>query len=101
MSEADTIRIARNAGEVLANEAYTNAMASLKTQIVAQWKDCPVRDKEGQLLLLQLAKLADKFEALLAGYVEAGKLAQHKIDLERERNESAAQRIVRRTFARN
>lgn len=98
MTDTDTIRIARNADEVLQNEAYTGAMASLKAQIVAQWKDCPVRDQEGQRLLLQLAKLADKFDGILRGYVEAGRLAQHKIDVSNERNESVAHRIVRRAF---
>ena len=100
MTESDQVRVARNASEVLNNEAYQKAMAELKAQIVQQWKDCPVRDVEGQRLLLQLVKIADKFDGLLSGYVEAGKLAQHKINLENERNESMAQKIMRRTFAR-
>ncbi|MBP9229603.1 MAG: hypothetical protein KBF41_16180, partial [Azonexus sp.] len=57
---------------------------------------CPVRDREGQLLLLQLAKLTDKFEAILASMVQGGKLAQHKINIESERNESRTQRFLRK-----
>jgi len=71
-------------------------MTALKAQIVEQWKACPVRDKEGQLLLLQLAKLTEKFESILTGMVESGKFAQHKIDLDSERNESTVRRWIRR-----
>lgn len=100
MSDTDQVRIARLAGDVLENEAYKMAMAGLKEQIVAQWKECPVRDVEGQRLLLQLAKLAEKFDGLLSGYIQAGKLAQHRIDLENERNESMGARVMRRAFTR-
>jgi len=100
MSDTDQVRIARLAGDVLENEAYKLAMAGLKEQIVAQWKECPVRDVEGQRLLLQLAKLAEKFDGLLSGYIQAGKLAQHRIDLENERNESMGARVMRRAFTR-
>lgn len=88
---------------MLGNEAYVQAMASIKQQIVDQWKDCPIRDVEGQRLLLQLAKLAEKFDATLAGYIQSGRLAQRRIDLDSERNENAtarAARSVRRAFAR-
>jgi hypothetical protein len=101
--DSGVVRVARNAAEVLANEAYVMAMASLKEQIVYQWKECPVRDVEGQRLLLQLAKLAEKFDGILAGYVQSGRLAQHRIDLDNERNESTAARTartVRRAFSR-
>jgi hypothetical protein len=96
MTEQQTVELARNAAEVIDNEAYKQAMAGLKAQIVAQWKDCPVRDQEGALLLLQLAKLAEKFEGILTGMVQAGKLAQHQINLDGERNESASRKFFRR-----
>jgi len=84
------------AQEVLRNEAYRAAMDGMKAQIVQQWKECPVRDKEGALLLLQLAKLCDKFEGMLTGMIEGGKLAQMKIDLDRERDESKLKRLARK-----
>ena len=96
MTEHQTINIGIDAQFVIDNEAYKQAMAGLKAQIVAQWKDCPIRDKEGQVLLLQLAKLAEKFEGILTGMVQAGKLAQHQINLDGERNESAARKFFRR-----
>ncbi len=96
MTEQQQVQRAREAAQVLDSPAYQEAMRQLKAQVVAQWKDCPVRDREGQLLLLQLAKLTDKFESLLSGMVETGKLAQHRIDLDRERNETMAKRFLRK-----
>lgn len=84
------------ANQVLDNPVYQKAMSSLKEEIVRQWKECPVRDKEGQLLLLQLAKLADKFDGILRGMLESGKLAQHQIDLDSVRNESTLRRMIRK-----
>lgn len=96
MTEQQTVQRATEAALVLDNPAYQEAMSQLKTAVIQQWKDCPMRDREGQLLLLQLAKLTDKFESILQGMIETGKLAQHRIDLDRERNESIAQRFLRK-----
>jgi hypothetical protein len=98
MTEQDTVKQARQAAEVLDNPAYRDALAAMNAQIVEQWKACPVRDAEGALLLLQLAKLAGKVESILRGYIEGGKLAQRKIDLDKERNESGVQRAIRRVL---
>lgn len=86
------------ARQVLANPAYIEAMTAMHAQIVQQWQECPIRDVEGQRLLLQLKKLANKFEATLAGLVESGKLAKSKIDLDAERDESGARKLVRRVL---
>lgn len=98
MSEHQTVQTGREASQVLDNEAYKEAMNILRTQVIEQWKACPIRDREGQMLLLQLAKLTDKFEGILRGMIEGGKYAQFKIDLEEERNESKARRLVRKVY---
>lgn len=95
MSENRIVQTGLEARQVLENEAYRAAMDALKRQIIDQWKACPVRDKEGQLLLLQLAKLSDKFESILRGYIESGKDASRRIDLRNERTESALKRGLR------
>ena len=100
MTDSDEVRIGNSARELLGNEAYKDAMESLKAQIVEQWKECPVRDVEGQRLLLQLAKLAEKFDSILTGYVMRGDFAQRRIDLNNERNESMGARVMRRAFSR-
>lgn len=92
------VQTAHEARMLLDSDAYKNAHAGLKAQIIQQWKGCPVRDVEGQRLLLQLIKLADKFEGMLTGAIEAGKFAQHKIDLDNERNESKARRALRKVI---
>jgi hypothetical protein len=98
MTEHQSAQQGLDARMVLDNAAYQAAMRALRTQVIEQWKACPIRDREGQMLLLQLAKLADKFEGILAGMIEAGKFSQRKIDLDKERNESPARRVMRRVL---
>lgn len=86
----------REAQQIIDSEVFKDAMAQLKTSVIDQWKACPVRDREGQLLLLQLAKLVDKFESILVGTVETGKLAQHHIDIDAMRDESSMRRFARK-----
>lgn len=96
MNEKHDVLRGREASAVLENEAFKAAMAGLKSVVMEQWKQCPVRDREGQVLLLQLAKLTDKFESILVGMVENGKLAQNKLELNELRDENAARRWVRK-----
>lgn len=86
------------ASQVLDNPAYKAAMDALRVEVVEAWKKCPVRDKEGQVLLLQLAKLTDKFEGVLSGMVEGGKFASRQMELDDLRNESAARKMMRRVL---
>lgn len=86
----------QDAARVLESPAFQAAMGLLKSEIVSEWSKCPVRDAEGQKLLLQLHKLANKFEGLLTGMVETGKLAQ--LNLDAERDESVARKLFRRVI---
>jgi len=95
MTDHKLVQRGIDATQVLENVVFKESLVILKQAVVDQWKECPVRDKEGQLLLLQLAKLADKFEGILIGIVETGKLAKHKIDMNNLRDESVGRRIVR------
>ena len=96
MTEIQQVLRGREAAMVLENEAFKAAMQSLRTAVTEQWKQCPVRDREGALLLLQLAKLTDKFEGILVGMVDNAKMAQHKIDLNEMRDESRTRRVLRK-----
>ena len=98
MNKQQTVTRGREASEVLDNEAFKAAMTSLKGAVLAQWKDSPIRDREGQVLLLQLAKLTDKFEAILIGMVETGKYAQRQIDIDSVRDEPATRQFMRQVF---
>ena len=79
---------------ILENPVFVEAMKALQDQIVTDWSGCPVRDVEGQKLYLQLHKLSRKFEGILSGMVQTGRMSQ--IDLDAERDESAAKRLLRR-----
>jgi hypothetical protein len=95
VSERQEAQTGLEAAQVLDNEAYKAAMQSLRDQVIGQWKECPIRDREGQMLLLQLAKLTDKFESILRGYIERGKWAQEKINIDDLRNEGKLRRGFR------
>ena len=96
MTDQQTATMGNDATQVLGNPAYSEAMALLKAAVVEKWRNAPIRDAEGQRLLLQMAKLADDFEAILGGFVQHGKLAQHKIDVDRVRSESKPKQLLRR-----
>ena len=96
MNEKAQVLRGKEAAMVLENEAFKAAMQGLKSAVLEQWKQCPVRDKEGQTLLLQLAKLTDKFEGILVGMIDNGKMAQHKLDLDDIRDESRTRRVLRK-----
>jgi len=98
MTDNDTANQGREAADVLENPAFKAGIQAMRNEVIQQWKSCPIRDAEGQLLLLQLAKLTDKFESMLAGYVQGGKLAQEKININALRNESATRKMMRRVL---
>jgi hypothetical protein len=98
MSKPDHIEVlhGREAQAVLDNEAFKRAMSIIRDSVREQWLACPIRDKEGQTLLLQLAKLTEKFESTLIGMVKSGEFAQRRIDIDSEREESLPRRYMRR-----
>jgi len=98
MNDQQTNQRGADATQVLDSVVFKESLAMLKQAVVDQWMACPVRDKEGQLLLLQLAKLTDKFEGILIGIVETGKLAKHRIDLDSLRDESVGRRFMRKVM---
>ena len=86
----------QEAARIIESEVFKLAIQTLKDSVTEQWKSCPIRDKEGQLLLLQLAKVTDKFEGIFVGLVEQGKMVQHKIDLDTARNEPQLRTFLRK-----
>jgi len=79
------------AREVLENEAFEQAFTDIKTELIEQWTNSPVRDLDGREKLYQLLKLADKLKANLQTSLETGKLA--RLDLAHE--ESVLQKAKR------
>jgi len=98
MTDNEAANQGREAADVLDNPAFKAGIEAMRNEVIRQWKSCPIGDAEQQLLLLQLAKLTDKFESMLAGYVQGGKLAQEKININALRNESATRKMMRRVL---
>lgn len=96
MTDQKTALRGREAQQILESAVFKESLQMIKDAVVQNWRDCPVRDKEGQLLLLQLAKVTDKFEGLIVGVVEQGKMAQHRIDLDSMRDESKPRQFFRK-----
>ncbi len=67
---------AEHAQRLLNDELLKDALKAIKDDVQRTWIDCPARDKDGKEALWQLAKTADKFETLLRGFIETGKLAK-------------------------
>jgi predicted transcriptional regulator len=99
MNEQFTVLRGNEAQAVLDNPAYQAAMKLLKEQIATEWLNAPIRDKEGQLLLLQLAKLCHKFEGIFNGMVAEGTMAKHKLDLDKIRDEPPVRQFMRRVIS--
>lgn len=91
---AQQVTAGEDAARVLDSPAFKEAMKQLREEIFAEWRKCPIRDREGQVLLKQLAGVQEKFEALLGGAVQTGKLA--KVKLDDLRDESRARNYMRR-----
>lgn len=98
MNEQQTILRGKEAQAVLDSEAFKLALESMRAQVREQWLSCPIRDREGQMLLLQLAKLTDKFEGIFVGMVQTGNFAQRKIELDGLRDEPRARQFFRKVI---
>lgn len=86
----------REAQALLDNPLLKEALDTLRKATVDQWAASDMRDSQGQLLLLQLMKTQDRFEGLLRGIVDTGKLAQRRIDLDALRDEPRARQFFRK-----
>jgi len=83
----------QRAAELLENELLQQSLDAIKAEIIEQWTSCPARDAQGKEALWQLHKMACKFEGLLKGYVETGKLAAE--NLKRYEEQGRLARIFR------
>ena len=85
MTLQQNVTLGNDALAVLENDAYKQAISRMHAEIVKRWEGCPVRDKEGQTLILQMKKVAKLFEDNLHDMIRAGDFAQHKLDMEAAR----------------
>lgn len=86
MTEQEHSNMGVFAAQVLENPAFNEALRLMREDVIRQWRACPIRDQEGQMLFLQAAKITDKVEATLRGMFEAGKLANAKVNIDDARS---------------
>jgi hypothetical protein len=75
------------------HELMTEALDAIDKEVMEQWIDCPIRDKEGKEALWQLIKTSRKFRSILNGYIQSGKLATEQ--LKRYEKENLVSRMFR------
>jgi hypothetical protein len=76
---ADEVERGRRAAELLDSELLREALDAIDAEVIAQWSDCPARDKDGKEALWQLYKTSKKFRGVLTGYVQTGRLASERM----------------------
>jgi len=98
MTNQQIVDMGEDARRVLENPAFNEALRLMSEDAVERIKACPIRDREGMLLLAQAARLTDKVAETLRGMLEAGKMAGAQIDIDSARNESRVGRLARRVL---
>jgi hypothetical protein len=72
------------AREVLENEAYISAFATVEDALIEQWKTSPARDEKGREKLWDYLYALRQVQSALKNVMETGKLAER--DLEHKRS---------------
>lgn len=86
----------QRAAALLDDETLGAALDAIEQEVIKQWEQCPARDAEGKEALWQLFKTSKKFRAVLAGYVQSGKLATET--LKRYEKERGLRAVLRRAL---
>jgi len=70
------IQRGERAALLLQDELLRTTLDTIKREYTEKWQSCPVRDKEGQLMLLLMVKTVQKFETELEAVLNTGKIAR-------------------------
>jgi hypothetical protein len=96
MTTEQEIHRGHEAQRLLDSDLLKEALAAIDAEVVKQWEQCPARDHDGKEALWQLLKTSKKFQRLLLGYVQTGKLAQENLKRHEESKLDRIGRLVRR-----
>lgn len=84
MSPDEVARRGDEAARVLEEKVVREALEAIRDEIISQWANTPARDTEGREWVWRHYKVVEKFEGMLRGYIESGRMA--KIEMaEKER----------------
>lgn len=84
------------AQRLLENPAFLAIFDRMRDSVQHAWRNADLRDREGQQLLLQQAKIIDRVEEAAMGMVQAGKLSDGRIRESGLRTESLVKRAFRK-----
>jgi hypothetical protein len=70
----DTISKGQQASRILDEPIVKEALSAIKAEIIEQWSATPARDAEGREWVWRHYKVAERFEAMLRGYIETGRI---------------------------
>lgn len=76
MTDETEVVDGRQAQYILDHPLTLRAFQTLERDIVEQWAECPLRDRDGQHELLLMLKVMRKFQAIFRAYVDAGDIAE-------------------------
>ena len=76
MSEQDEIEHGREAEALLSNRMLKRALKDCREEIMSMWEQTPARDTDGREWLWKLHQASVRFENVLKGYVDTGKIAK-------------------------
>jgi hypothetical protein len=79
MSQLDIDRGSR-ADRLLNDDEFKAAVEALRSALIAQWEQCPIRDKDGAHELKLMLKLLGDLQAHLRSVADTGKLAKLEVD---------------------
>ena len=99
MEPEEALRKAKAVERIFNDPIVKETLDMMDAEIMAAWKQCPIRDLEAREALWRMAVTTGKFRDLLRGTMESGKLALDQI----RRKESAMDKVrnVANRFSRS
>ena len=76
MTEHEQIEQGREAEELLSNRMLKRALNDCRKEILDMWEATPARDTDGREWLWKLHQASVRFENVLRGYIDTGKIAK-------------------------
>lgn len=89
---SDPISKGVQAARVLDDPIVKETLDAIKQEIIDQWSATPARDTEGREWVWRHYKVAEKFEGILRGYIETGRIEK----IRQEEKEAFAKKVGRK-----
>lgn len=94
MTDEERLHRGNRAKEVLGNEEFQRAFATIEEELTQAWKTSPQRDAEGREKLFLALTMLSKIKAALEQTVDSGKLALLNLQHENPTMQQEARRFL-------